>query len=803
MVLNNRLLLSCLVLALLAALPGDLVQAQPVPSKAPDSTHIFPAGGRRGTTVVVGVGAECIPPGADFFCRGRGVDHRSSLVVERESRGEPSPRRLPTEIPIRYPREWEAALTIGSNAADVVYWQVNCAQGGTRSRPFVIGDLPEFIEQESNSSLETAEQLTLPVTVNGQICGERDLDFYRLSLQAGDLISCDVMARRIGSRLEPVVSFLDASGRSLTLQRTHLGNDPVIAFQAPETGTYYLQIKNVSFHGDLAHVYRINLVARKFARYCHPLAARRGSEQTFSLMYLAGDGTLETLQQTVAIPNDADKMEISHPQLANSLSITLDDQDHLVESAANDSAETAMPLPLGSSVDGQLSSASDQDWFQVELPPGQVGELVLAADRRVSRAMPILEVFDTNGGRQFKSVPVGTNQGPIRFLLPASDAVKHYRVQVRDLRLGSVGGAELSYCLAATVARPGYQLKISQDFFSVCQGKEVALEVVADRWGGLSAPIELTFEGLPEGAKVQQVSIAEKQTKTTVKLTIPENAASQLYRVRVLGRCMVGDEEIVNVARLAHAGVDGVGIAIGEPYHEQLGLSVTHLPVFRLFCSEAYLYAHRGSIFPYQMEVERLNGFEGTITLAISDRQNRDLDGIEMIEVQISPTDNQVRLPIYLPETMHINVQSQSQLYCQGRASFTDSHGVVQHVLVVSEKRNMLRTLPPVVKLEASNPNIVARPGETTWCEVELNRTSNFPGMMTLTLAQGHPDCVSMKDVSCAAGDTRIRIPLAIAAGTEPGHQFPVTIRGKGPLASDPTVTVDTETVLQVVVAGK
>ncbi len=792
-----------MVTALISWLPLTECGAQPVPSKAPDSTHIFPAGARRGSTVQVRVGAECIPPGAEFFCRGVGVDQRRPLLVQIPDTGELSPRRLPTEVPIRYPREWESELTIGPNASGVAYWQVSCAQGGTRSRPFVIGTLPEFIESESNSTRQTAEEVTLPVTVNGQISGERDIDFYRLTLGDGDLICCDVMARRIGSRLEPVISILDSSGRPLSTQRDHIGNDPVIAFRAPGAGTYYLQVKNVSFHGDPAHVYRINIEKGKFARYCHPLVAQQGQRQSFSLITLAGDGTLETLEQSIAVPVDATEISITHAEITNSQTIPVDTQHHLSEAADNDQAESAMPLALGSSVDGQLSHSRDEDWFQIDLAAEQAAELVLEADPHLSRAMPVMEVFDHNGGRKFQSAPSGSYQGPIRVLLPAGKTPQRYRIHVRDLRLGSAGGDEFSYCLAATVAQPGYQLEISQDFFNVCQGKDLSLEILAHRSGGNKEAIELSLEGLPEGVTIEQATIPEGQSKAVIKLTVPAETASRFYRVRVLGHCTVNDKVIRRVARLFHAGRDGTGAAIGRPFHDQLGLTVTHVPVFRLFCNEAYLYAHRGSIFPYRMEVERIDGFDAPITLQVSDRQNRDLDGIEMIEVEIPSTSTETHLPIYLPETMHINVQSQSQLYCQGKATFIDQHGVRQHVLVVSEKRNMLRTLPPVVKLEAPAPNVVATSGETTWCNVELNRTSNFPGSMTVTLAEGHPDTISMQKITVAAGQTHIRLPLQLAANSKAGSRFPVTVRGRGPLESDPTVTVVTEAVLQVTVRGK
>ena len=57
-------------------------------------------------------------------------------------------------------------------------WWLACARGGTGGRPFLVGELPELIESESNSTPDKAEQLSLPVTLNGQIEGERDMDYF-------------------------------------------------------------------------------------------------------------------------------------------------------------------------------------------------------------------------------------------------------------------------------------------------------------------------------------------------------------------------------------------------------------------------------------------------------------------------------------------------------------------------------------------------------------------------------------------------------------------------------------------------
>jgi hypothetical protein len=125
--------------------------AQQVPTE-PASTHIFPAGGRRGTVVPVRVGGEFLPPYTRFRLFGDGVSSPPELIVRITGHYEPSPRRKPGGSPINYPREWKSEITIAADAPlGQKLWRVSSARGGTGGRPFLVGDLPEFIETESNS----------------------------------------------------------------------------------------------------------------------------------------------------------------------------------------------------------------------------------------------------------------------------------------------------------------------------------------------------------------------------------------------------------------------------------------------------------------------------------------------------------------------------------------------------------------------------------------------------------------------------------------------------------------------------
>src|SRR5947208_4892009 len=84
-------------LALAGTLLTSLAWGQPVPSTEPSSTHIFPAGGKRGTVVKVRVGGECLPPGMNLKIIGEGVTGPDVLGAEVKARYEPSLRRVPRD----------------------------------------------------------------------------------------------------------------------------------------------------------------------------------------------------------------------------------------------------------------------------------------------------------------------------------------------------------------------------------------------------------------------------------------------------------------------------------------------------------------------------------------------------------------------------------------------------------------------------------------------------------------------------------------------------------------------------------
>ncbi|HEX7087496.1 MAG TPA: PPC domain-containing protein [Vicinamibacterales bacterium] len=83
-----------------------------------------------------------------------------------------------------------------------------------------VGPHPDADEREDNDSIETAQPIAVPSSVNGRIDGEGgDTDHFRVTLERGQTVVAKIEARRYGSALDSLVEVLDASGEPVPRAR--------------------------------------------------------------------------------------------------------------------------------------------------------------------------------------------------------------------------------------------------------------------------------------------------------------------------------------------------------------------------------------------------------------------------------------------------------------------------------------------------------------------------------------------------------------------------------------------------------
>lgn len=757
--------------------------AQQVPTD-PSSTHIFPAGGQRGTVVDVRVGGECLPPSTRFRIWGEGLAAPPELGDRVMGNYAPSPRRKPSEQPVTHPTEWKSSISIAADApVGAGLWRLSCARGGTGGRPFVVGELPEFIENEPNSVPEAAETVEIPVTINGQIAGEGDLDYYRFQASAGDVVKVETVAARLGSALDPVVEIFDPAGHRIAAQELRVGADPVLAFHADSTGQFGVMVSGITYRGGPAFVYRMTVSTAPFLRFPYPAGGQAGTMDAIDFYAPTGDGHLLAVSKTVNFPLSKGNFWTHPGESGNAIPLQTSDLHEARETSNNDRRESATELQCPQVMNGQLETSGDEDWYRIACRAGTSLSIECFAPPGWSSAIPVVAVVDAQGNAVSSVNGVQAFGGTTRMQWqPPSDG--DWWLRVRDLQHGIHGGPDFIYRLTVQETAPDFFLSAKIDALNVVQGARAEVDVTIERLGGYTGPIELTADGLPEGVTIDGHKIAAGQTSTKLAFIATDECRSCDVTLRIQGKAEIAGTFIERPLRAMHLGHDPDGVGIESSDVDHLQLTVVHKPVFRLFCNEAYQYAHRGTVYPYLMEVERLNGFDQPIHLQVADRQIKDLDGIEIPETTIAPDQSKFMLPLYLPETMHINVQAHSNVYAQGHVAFVDKFGQKQTMLVVSTMRCMIRTLPTVVKLRSVEREIVAEADGRTLCSLVLDRTPNFTGPMQIQLLDPVTG-ISAEAATIGAGETSADVAIQTDRSILHDSSVPLRFRAVGTMDDD------------------
>lgn len=76
---------------------------------------------------------------------------------------------------------------------------------------FVMDILPEVVEREPNDTLETAQSLGSPITINGRIDRPGDVDYFQF--EGAGVVVAEVFSRRLYSPLDSVVTLTDIRGK--------------------------------------------------------------------------------------------------------------------------------------------------------------------------------------------------------------------------------------------------------------------------------------------------------------------------------------------------------------------------------------------------------------------------------------------------------------------------------------------------------------------------------------------------------------------------------------------------------------
>ncbi len=568
----------------------------------PQLTTVFPSGGKAGGSIEVTVS------GAD-------LDEVDRLMFSHP--GIQATPKMSGATDFEKPRLAGGVFTV-QIAADVPLGlhEVRVAGrfGVSNPRAFVVGNRNEVNKAGGNNQRDKAVELPLGTVVNGRADGS-NVDYYKLTLKAGQRVLVECKAQQIDSRMDPTLVLYDASGRELSRNRDATGRDALLDITPPSDGVYTLGVFDYTFGGGGEHFYRLVADIGPYVDFVFPSAGQAGSNGQYTLFGRGLPGgqpaegvvvhgkQLEKLTVNIALPGD----EVARRQLAVPLLVPLSAAAEdsfefrftptiglpiyfgtapaVLEQEPNNAIANAQKVAVPCEISGQFYPNRDEDWFQFDGKKGQSFVVEIISQRMGVYADPYLILQRVNRNEKGEEVvanlaqlddpgdrsnriggdfDLSTDDPSFRLDIP-DDGV--YRVMVRDQFGSTRKDPRSQYRLAIRTLQPDFRLTaITQPLqapanpavlalgaISLRKGGTAIVDVRVERRDGFDGDIEFAVEGLPPTITCPVAVIGGDVNSTPLVFVAADAATRWEGVIRIVGRAKIANQDVSRYARAAYA----------------------------------------------------------------------------------------------------------------------------------------------------------------------------------------------------------------------------------------------------------
>jgi hypothetical protein len=550
----------------------------------PMTLRVDPIAVSRGQTVEIAVsGRENFNGAWALLCEGPGLRGQvlaAETIEPPATKVRPGRRRRRATAQVRARLEVAADAPLGPREL-----RVATPQGASSVGVILVVDAPVATEadDQANDRPGSAQPLTFPAAVSGRIGKIEDVDWYSFELAKSQRVTFEVWGNRLEDKihdlqthLDPILSLHDQAGRELATADNNHFADPVLAFEAPSAGTYYLQVRDTTYAGNPDWSYALLGVSGPITKAVFPLAVNPG---TTASVELTGPGHTASDRVAVAVPADCQPGQrlfavaaasggtLPVPLVVTRLPVRLETAD--APAAGEISGKLALPVALC----GRLGQRGDSDGYCFKAQKGSIYAFEVVARRAGSECDPVLRLVDAKGTILSEADDTPRLGKDTRVEWKASaDGV--FTIQVADLH--DRGGASYGYVLLAEAARPDFTLECDPDILNVGPAGRVPLFVRLSRRQGFNGPISLSWDGLPEGVSASPLSIPASMTEgvIVVSATPGTKRAAALVTLKgtgqsaggpIIRRAMPKEEIYMPGGGRGHYPVDTLALAVTDP----------------------------------------------------------------------------------------------------------------------------------------------------------------------------------------------------------------------------------------------
>ncbi len=411
----------------------------------------------------------------------------------------------------------------------------------------VVDDLPVVASPGNNTTPANAFALTVPGSVSGAV-GNQSVQYFKLTTVEGQRLSFEVLARRMGSSLDPMLRLIDPRGREVAFSddAPGLSGDSQFEYVFKTAGDYLLELRDIRYQGG---AYHLRVGDFPCATTPYPLAIQRGTTANIGLAGAFVDGVAPVAVAAPADPTLA-WLSVSAKRQGGLSSgfgqLQVVDRPQFVETEPNNKPEEANRFDPTHDLNGRLDTPGDVDRFVFT---GKKDQTVIYTGITRQQGSPTdlnIKLMNKDGGQIAAVDDTGTNEGILTAKLPADG---DYTLVVEDL--SKRGGPNYSYRIAISEAAQPFTLAVSGDTANVPAGGTISWTVTAVR-NGYTGPIELSVAPLPPGLTASPSIIGPARNDAVLTLTAgPEFVPATLHTLRVLGTAKIGDANVAVAADFA------------------------------------------------------------------------------------------------------------------------------------------------------------------------------------------------------------------------------------------------------------
>ncbi|MFT5324000.1 MAG: hypothetical protein ACI8P0_001860 [Planctomycetaceae bacterium] len=521
----------------------------------------------------------------------------------------------------------------GKNAAEVT-WRLNLPadipvgihglrtagpSGSSALKLIMVDDLPSVAQAAGNTVIDKAQEIAPLTAVDGAVAN-LSRNYYRVKVAAGQKLSIEVVARRLGSALDPLLRILDANGRELTYSDDEPGlrGDARLQHTFAAAGDYVIEVRDIRYQGGAGHFYRLRVGDFPCLSSPYPMGVTRGSVAKVSFVGPDTDGVGEA---EVRAPSEAGVNWVNvavrrgNGKSSGFAMLRVEDAPVVVEAEPNNELAKATRVELGSSVNGRIDASGDVDHFVFTAKKGQKYRFNAVTRRQGVPTSAYFRLLKADGGQVAAKEDFGVGDAFFDYTFPADG---DYTLAVEELHRR--GGAAFAYRVEAQPITPTFDLTAAADTVNVGAGSTAMVTVNVVR-RGYNGPIQVAATNLPAGIASNPTVLGPGMKSVVLTLTSgADTVPGTFVPVSIVGRGKNGTEDFEVVAATEGAQKAQFSALPWGPQNldGHAVVAVSPKPQIRLRPEVGEVIFGKSLSATVKVLVDRDKGFDEAVTLAVT-----------------------------------------------------------------------------------------------------------------------------------------------------------------------------------------